>query len=171
MKRTLLLLAFAVSTLAGTRESFVFVNGRYSVTNGAPVSVKAVKARYEAPFFWFTSGAKTYLVTDDASLRRVEEIYRMLFDLAGAQVATSARQLELAREQLRIGIEPREGDDPKLNARRMQLKFEQNRLAQRQNELARLQQNRPEKINEVIEKELSALANELVANGLARPVH
>jgi len=44
--------------------------------------------------------------------------------------------MTLMKEQLRIGLEPKPGENAKTTARRLALKHEQNRLAERQNELA-----------------------------------
>jgi len=73
-------LLLAWSLLAGTRDSYVYVHDRVSITNGAPVSVKRVKARYGTSFFWFTRDGRTYVMRDEAALRRVRAVYAPLFD-------------------------------------------------------------------------------------------
>ena len=182
MTRLLVMFLFAgVLQGADKRDAFVFVHDGVSVTNGAAVDVKAIKAAHAAPFFWFTSGGSAYVVRDADTLRAVREVYEPLFAAgaeqagwSGEQLALFQKQMQLSRDQMRIGLEPQAGDSEETRARRAGLKLEQNRLARRQNQLAR-RQNRaartsPEKINREIEVELSMLARELVRNGGAQRV-
>jgi|ERR1051325_194023 hypothetical protein len=100
MRSTLLaLLLLAASALAAPRESYVYVHHGQSITNGAPVSVKAIKARYGTSFFWFTHGGKTHVVRDAAALRQVRAVYAPLFDDDGRTPEEKNRQIE---SQLRV---------------------------------------------------------------------
>ena len=84
MRRALLavIAASLLSAAAPARESFVLVADGKSFTNGAPVDVKTVRARYKAPFFWFSRGTRAYLTRDAQTIARVKKIYEPLFDPA-----------------------------------------------------------------------------------------
>lgn len=162
------LCAFALAVLALTavakdRQSFVFNLNGQTITNGVPVNNKAIRARYGADFFWFTRDGREYVVRDKATLRRIREVYNPIFDPASfAGLALLGEQMEVMREQLRIGVEPQPGEAPSAAARRLQLKMRQNELARQANDAARhMRANPVEKINEAIERELEALSAEL----------
>jgi hypothetical protein len=173
------------AVLVSPDDSFVLVHdGGKCITNGAPTNVKAVKNRFSGSYFWFTRGGEEYIVRDAAAIQRVRELHAPLFDRemagpAGEQFEIFQQQMKIMREQMTIGLEPREGEDPSVRLRRAQLKDEQNRLARRQNELAR-ETNRiaralnavpPEKINAEISRTLAVFANELLRSGAARKVN
>lgn len=185
MSRTIFAVALLVaSTLAAApRQAFVFMLHGQTITNGEPVNVKSIRARFGNDFFWFTAGEREYLVRDTATLQRIREVYTPVFDAAGAslgwggeQLQLFAKQMETMREQLAIGLEPRPGESRATAGRRAHLKAQQNVLAMRQNELARKQNEATrrgnptsiEKLNERIEVELSAIGDELIRSGAAR---
>jgi hypothetical protein len=129
------------TALSASADSFLYVSNGQSITNGAPVNVKALKARYNGSFFWFSIAGKSYITRDTSVLRRINDVYTPLFSSGGdftigEQAALFSKQMALLQEQIRIGLEPRPGEDAKTAARRLELRFEQNELAQRQNELA-----------------------------------
>lgn len=178
-------LLLASAAVAAPRQAFVFVLNGQTITNGEPVNNKAIRARFVDDFFWFTRDSREYLVRDAATLRRIREVYTPVFDATGQslgwtgeQLQVFAKQMEVMREQLAIGVEPRPGESSTAAARRTELKAQQNLLAMRQNELARKQnevtrRGNPmsiEKINERIEVELAAISAELIRSGVARPV-
>lgn len=183
MSRIILaLLTASTLTAAAPRDSFLFVANGHTITNGAPVNVKASKAKHPGSFFWFSIDGKNYITRDASVLNRIEEIYEPLFSpsgdfSAGEQVELLTQQLRLAKEQLRIGLEPRSGEDASIAARRVELKYEQNRLAERQNELAERANLAAEKANDFsfkvddlnrrIEHQLHDLAAQLVGQGVA----
>ena len=166
MHRTLCALALAVLALtavAKERQSFVFNLNGQTITNGAPVNNKAIRARYGKDFFWFTRNGREYVVRDQATLRLIREVYNPIFDPAAfAGLAVLGEQMEIMRELLRIGPEPRVDEPLSVAVRRSQLKERQNELARQVNEAARHMRANPiEKINEAIEHELEALSAEL----------
>ena len=150
----LVLAAGAPSTFA---DSFLFVSRGQSITNGEPVNVKALKARYAGSFFWFSIDGKSYIARDPKVLNRMKVIYGPLFSSGsdftiGEQAALLSQQMTLMQEQLRIGLEPKAGEDARTAARRVELKYEQNRLAERQNELAERANIAAEKANDFASK-------------------
>lgn len=183
-------LAFlALTVLASPRslsaDSYLFVTDGRAITNGEPVNVKALKARYSGSYFWFSVGGKAYIVRDAQVLSRMKPIYAPVFDMGwdfpiGEQLTIFAQQMTVMKEQLRIGVEPKPGEDPRVAARRVELKFEQNRLAQRQNVLAERANKaaraandyaaRIDDINREIERQLHALALQCIELGIAVPV-
>lgn len=140
---TRLLLTLLLGTaLSASADSFLFVSGGQSITNGSPVNVKALKAKHSGSFFWFSIGGRAYIARDAGVLSRIKDVYSPLFATEsdftiGEQAALFSQQMALMKEQLRIGLEPRAGENAKTATRRVELKYEQNRLAERQNVLAR----------------------------------
>ena len=140
----LLLPLFLGMTLSISADSFLFVSNGQAITNGTPVNVKALKARYASlgSYFWFSIGGKSYIARDANVLRRVKDVYQPVFETGadftvGEQLGLFAQQMAVMQEQFRIGLEPHPGEDARTAARRFELRMEQNRLAARQNELAK----------------------------------
>jgi len=158
------------AVLVTPADSFVLVQDGKCITDGAPANNKAVKARFEGDFFWFTRGGEEFIVRDEATLRTVRKMHDPIFDSLGTlgytaeQLQIFVRQMEVLREQARVGL-----DDAALKA-------EQARLGRRQSELARLANRAarnavpPEKLNAEISRSLATLANDLIARGVARRV-
>ena len=181
----LALLAISASAAAAPRlfaDSFLFASGGQSITNGAPVNVKALKAKYTGSFFWFAIDGQSYIVRDPKVLSRMKTIYEPLFSSGsdftiGEQTAILSQQMTLMKEQLRIGLEPKAGEDAKTAARRVELKYQQNRMAERQNELAQRANLAAEKANDFaarlddlnrqIEHQLHDLGTQLVEQRIA----
>ena len=187
MRRSVLaVLALTVLLSPGSlfADSYLFVTDGRAITNGEPVNVKALKARYSGSYFWFSIGGKAYLVRDPNVLKRMKPIYDPLFSGGGGfpigeQFTVLSQQMTLLQEQLRIGLEPKPGEDARIAARRVELKFEQNRLARRQNELAE-QANAAARaandfaarlgdINREIERQLRVLGVQLIGQKIAVP--
>jgi len=158
------------AVLVTPTDSFVLMQDGKCITNGAPTNNKAVKARFEGDFFWFTRGGEEFIVRDEATLRTVRKMHDPIFEglstlgYTAEQLQIFVRQMEVLREQARVGL-----DD-------VALKAEQARLGRRQGELAR-EINRaarkavpPEKINAEISRSLATLANDLIGRGVARRV-
>jgi len=113
MKATALLIAaLGASLFFGASDSWVYVHSGVSITNGAPVNVKALKQSLDGDFFWFTQGGKTYVVSDAASLERVRDLYAPILALPQSEVAaridalnaSTGKQLAaLAEELVRTG--------------------------------------------------------------------
>ena len=148
------LLAAAAPTFA---DSFLLVSGGQSITNGEAVNVKALKAKHTGSYFWFSIDGKSYIVRDQRVLSRMKTIYEPLFSSGGdftigEQAVLLSQQMTLMQEQLRIGLEPKAGEDARTAARRVELKYEQNRLAERQNELAERANIAAEKANDFASK-------------------
>ena len=175
-------LAILASPCSIAADSYLFVENGRAITNGAPVNVKALKAKYIGSYFWFSISGKSYIVRDSNVLSGMKPIYAPLFDMGidftfGEQLTLLSEQMTVLKEQLRIGLEPKPGEDAKTATRRLQLKQEQNRLAARQNELAARANasaarvndyaSRLDDINRGIERQLHDLATQLVAQRIA----
>lgn len=181
MKKLLVVLALvAMPALAG--DSYVFVQNGRTITNGAPINVKALRAKYNGSFLWFSLDRKSYITRDPKVLARIGPLYNPLFstDLdftVGEQAKLLSQQARLLQEQLRIGLDAKAGEDAATAVRRTQLRVEQNRLAQRQNELAARANAAAVRANEYaahvnelnleIERALHDVAAQLVKQGLA----
>jgi hypothetical protein len=163
-------------------DSFLFVSHGQAITNGEPVNVKALKARHTGSYFWFSIDGKSYIVRDPKVLSRMKTIYEPLFTTGGdftigEQADLLSQQMTLMKEQLRIGLEPKAGEDSKTAARRVELKYEQNRLAERQNALAERANIAAEKsndfaarlddLNRAIEHQLHELGTQLIEQRIA----
>lgn len=168
----LLAVTFLASPLTAA-DSFVYVMDGRAITNGEPVNNKALKAKYSGSYFWFSIDGKAYLVRDPDVLSAMKPIYAPVFDMGfdfpiGEQLEVMVQQLEVLKEQKRSGI---------TEARRLELKFEQNRLAAKQNELAKRANAsakrvnayaaRLDDINRNIERQLHDLAVQLIASKVA----
>ena len=158
------------AVLVTPTDSFVLMQDGKCITNGAPTNNKAVKARFEGDFFWFTRGGEEYIVRDEATIRTVRKMHDPIFDsisntlgYTGEQFRIFQRQMEVLREQARVGF-----DDPALKAEQTRLGLRQNELAQRVNRAVR--NAPPEKINAEISRSLATLANDLIERGVARRV-
>ena len=77
-----LLLAVLATAALGSSDSYLFVQNGRSITNGAPVNVKALKARHHGSYFWFSLDGKTYITRDAETLARIDKVYKPLFDPA-----------------------------------------------------------------------------------------
>ena len=82
--------AVSVFVLAAPRDSYLVVADGKSVANGAPIDVKAVKAKLTAPFFWFTLDGKPYVTRDPAALGEVKHILQPLFTLDDESTAQTS---------------------------------------------------------------------------------
>jgi hypothetical protein len=182
-----LALTILPSAAAFAGDSYLYVHDRKSITNGQPVNVKALEAKYsrDGSYFWFSIDGKSYLVREPKVLDGMRPIYDPLFETGmdftvGEQARIFSRQMTLMKEQLRIGLEPQPGESAATAARRLELKFEQNRLAQRQNELAEGANRaardandfarRLDGINRDIERQLRELGLRLIRLGIAAEV-
>src|SRR6185503_7333962 len=78
----LLLPLFLGMALSVSADSFLYVSNGQAITNGTPVNVKALKARYAGAgsFFWFSIDGKSYIARDPNVLRRVKDVYRPVFE-------------------------------------------------------------------------------------------
>ena len=165
-------------------DSYLYVIDGRAITNGEPVDNKELKAKYSGSYFWFSIDGKAYIARDPKVLESMKAIYLPIFDLGidftiGEQLPLMAQQLMLMKEQLNIGLDPKPGEDPAIAARRLELKYEQNRLAARQNELARRANDsarklnayaaRLDEINRGIERRLHDLGKHLIALRIAVP--
>ena len=178
----LLALSILASPRALAADSFLYVIDGRAITNGEPVNVKALKAKYSGSYFWFSIDGKSYIVRDAKVLSQIRAIYAPVFDFGmdftfGEQLALFSQQMTVMKEQLAIGVEPKPGEDARITERRLELKLQQNRLARRQNELARRANaaagkvnayaSRLDDINRAIERQLHDLATQLIEQGIA----
>ena len=164
----LLALSILASPRALAADSFLYVTDGRAITNGEPVNVKALKAKYSGSYFWFSIDGKAYLVRDPDVLSAMKPIYAPLFDM-GFDFPI-AEQLSIMKEQLHIGLEPKPGEDPRIAARRVELKRQQNELARRANASAKrvnAYAARLDDINRNIERQLHDLAVQLIASKVA----
>jgi hypothetical protein len=100
MKATALLItALGASLFFGASDSWVYVHSGVSITNGSPVNVKALKQALDGDFFWFTSGGRSYVVRDAASLQLVREIYAPLLALPQSELAARIDSLNASTEK------------------------------------------------------------------------
>lgn len=176
--------AILLSPSAFARDAFLYVNNGQAITNGRPVNNKALKAKYSdsRSYFWFEIDGKAYIVRDPNVVSSMKPIYAPVFETGmdftlGEQMEVFTQQMEVMKEQFRIGIEPKPGEDAATAIRRTELKREQNRLGARQNELARRANAgaarlndfaaRLDDINRDIERRLHDLATQLIATGVA----
>jgi hypothetical protein len=183
MTRLLLSLLLGVA-LPVSADSFLIVTNGRAITNGMPVNVKALKSKYASAgsFFWFSVDGKPYIVRDPNVLQRVNDLYKPVFETGadftvGEQLGLFAQQMAVFQQQVRVGLEPRAGEDARTAARRLELRMEQNRLAARQNELAKRANASAARLNDYaarlpelnrrIEAQLRELGLRLVEQGIA----
>ena len=185
MKRLLFVLcaaAILVASSPAAADSYVYVLDGKCITNGQAINVKALKAKYSGSYFWFSIGGKSFIVRDRDVLTRMKPIYEPLFDTGidfsfGEQLSVFAQQMAVMKEQLKLGDKPKPGEDSAIAARRLELKYQQDRLAERQSELAERANasaqaaneyaDKLEALNRDIEKQLHDLGAQLVAQRIA----
>jgi hypothetical protein len=163
----LLAVVFLTSPLAAA-DSFLYVIDGRAITNGAPVNNKALKAKYSGSYFWFSIDGKAYLVRDANVLSGMKAIYAPVFEIGWD--FPIAEQLSIMKEQLRLGPEPKPGEDPSITMRRIELKRQQNELARRTNAAAKrvnAYAARVDDMNREIERQLHDLAVQLIASKIA----
>ena len=90
----LLISAVMFATRLFAADAFVFVSNGQTITNGRPVSVKALRARYSGSYFWFSTGEKSYLVRDAKVLKRIKAIYAPVFSADPASIDEVNRDIE-----------------------------------------------------------------------------
>ena len=110
MKKLLLLLALLATPVLAA-DSYVFVQNGRTITNGAPVNVKALRASQHGSYFWFTLDGKTYIARDAKALARIEPVYEPLFtpgnDIDEVNRKIERKLHEIAVQLVRHGVAAR----------------------------------------------------------------
>src|SRR4051812_11328344 len=94
-------LLIATSSLASEDNSYLFVTNGKAITNGAPMNVKAVKAKYSGSYFWFSLDGKRYLTRDAATLEQIKKIYASLFSGMGEFIIAEPFEVLLQQERVK----------------------------------------------------------------------
>ncbi len=177
-----LLATFALALLAGTAvaasvENIIIRNGDHSYVNGDGHQDHSLGGRYAS----FELDGVRYVITDEDTLDKLDEIIEPQVELGKKQAALGARQAKLGAEQAKLGAqqaalgakqawarddEARELADKQreLSEKQRELGARQGELGERQRDLGDLQREAAKKA----EKEMENVFRAAVRSGVAR---
>lgn len=178
-----LLATFALALLAGTAvaasvENIIIRNGDHSYVNGdGDYKDDSFGRRYAS----FELDGERYVITDEATLEKLDEIIEPQVELGKKQAALGAKQARLGAQQAELGAQQaavgarqawaRDDEARELSAKQRELSAKQRELGARQGELGERQRDLGEQQREAgkkAEKEMENVFRAAVRSGVAR---
>lgn len=178
-----LLATFALAPLAGTAvaatvENIIVRNGEHSYVNGDADYDRTLGGRYAS----FELDGVRYVITDEETLDKIDEIIQPQVELGRKQAELGARQAKLGAEQAKLGAKQAElgakqrwardeDEGRELAAQQRELSEKQRELGARQGELGERQRDLGElqrAAGKKAEKEMENVFKAAVRSGIAR---